>query len=530
MGDTETYSLQASRPMRVQTDGSRIGNTKEWAALSGLVPAAGQECKDIEAGTVKIGDGVKNYGALTALAGGGGGAVSSVDGQTGAVSLTGTYAPLASPVFTGNPTAPTPSPGDNDTSVATTAFVNAEIAADAVAKSTATAKGDLLVATAAATVGALAVGADGTVLTADATQATGAKWTAVPTPGPSYNMLPQNAKKWRAALAKVRAGTANARLLCVGDSTTAGQTAANWGQNYPSVVTDMLNRYYVPAEQTFVFPRPSAGPAADPRATMGAGWSNSFGYWQATTSGSVLTIQPSQFTGPPTVDTIEIWYIKNTGRGDFTVNVNGGATLATISALAGSLSVGKSTVTFTAASAPSINLVTVSAAEVDIIGVNCFLSTKTVVQVGNCGQGAAKAQDWVGTGFAFTIQNAFVNYLPDLSIIDFGINDAGASRTSGQFSTDMQSLITRAVAASGDVMLKSMAPSNGAPYTTFEPQYIPVLNALAQSNSLGLIDVYSRWQSYAVSNPLGYYSDGLHPSSFGYADIAQAVFNGLRSL
>lgn len=71
MGDTETYSLQASRPMRVQSDGSRIGNTKEWAALSGLVPSAGQECKDIEAGTVKIGDGVKNYGALTALAGGG---------------------------------------------------------------------------------------------------------------------------------------------------------------------------------------------------------------------------------------------------------------------------------------------------------------------------------------------------------------------------------------------------------------------------------------------------------------------------
>ena len=32
-------------------------------------------------------------------------------------------AKLASPVFTGNPTAPTPSPGDNDTSIATTAFV-----------------------------------------------------------------------------------------------------------------------------------------------------------------------------------------------------------------------------------------------------------------------------------------------------------------------------------------------------------------------------------------------------------------------
>lgn len=38
-------------------------------------------------------------------------------------------APLASPVFTGNPTAPTPSPGDNDTSIATTAFVTAAITA-----------------------------------------------------------------------------------------------------------------------------------------------------------------------------------------------------------------------------------------------------------------------------------------------------------------------------------------------------------------------------------------------------------------
>jgi microcystin-dependent protein len=39
------------------------------------------------------------------------------------------YAPLASPTFTGNPLAPTPTAGDNDTSVATTAFVTAAVAA-----------------------------------------------------------------------------------------------------------------------------------------------------------------------------------------------------------------------------------------------------------------------------------------------------------------------------------------------------------------------------------------------------------------
>lgn len=38
-------------------------------------------------------------------------------------------APIASPAFTGNPTAPTPAPGDNDTSIATSGFVSAAIAA-----------------------------------------------------------------------------------------------------------------------------------------------------------------------------------------------------------------------------------------------------------------------------------------------------------------------------------------------------------------------------------------------------------------
>ncbi len=38
------------------------------------------------------------------------------------------YAPISSPVFTGNPTAPNPPSGDADTSVATTAFVSAAVA------------------------------------------------------------------------------------------------------------------------------------------------------------------------------------------------------------------------------------------------------------------------------------------------------------------------------------------------------------------------------------------------------------------
>lgn len=59
--------------------------------------------------------------------------VSSFNGRAGAVTLSGADltgaggALLASPAFTGSPTAPTQAPGDNDTSIATTAFVQAAI-------------------------------------------------------------------------------------------------------------------------------------------------------------------------------------------------------------------------------------------------------------------------------------------------------------------------------------------------------------------------------------------------------------------
>lgn len=66
-----------------------------------------------------------------------GGVVSSVFGRTGAVvKASGDYAvadvtgaaPLASPTFTGDPTGPTRTYGDNDTSLATTAFVQGALA------------------------------------------------------------------------------------------------------------------------------------------------------------------------------------------------------------------------------------------------------------------------------------------------------------------------------------------------------------------------------------------------------------------
>lgn len=92
-----------------------------------------------------------DYDARIDAGGGGGGAVTSVAGRTGAVTL-----------------------GESDITNLTT-----DLAAK-VAKSTVTTKGDLLAATASATVARLGVGPDGQMLYADSTQTTGIKWAAAP--------------------------------------------------------------------------------------------------------------------------------------------------------------------------------------------------------------------------------------------------------------------------------------------------------------------------------------------------------------
>lgn len=141
-------------------------NLQAWHALAPSAKADTAHthaASDIVSGTIasaRLGSGTANSttylrgdGTWATPAGGGGGTVTSVDisGGTGisasggpitgsgtlSVTLssnlqawsgvtTASKADLASPAFTGNPTAPTPLTADNDTSIATTAFVKAQ--------------------------------------------------------------------------------------------------------------------------------------------------------------------------------------------------------------------------------------------------------------------------------------------------------------------------------------------------------------------------------------------------------------------
>ena len=93
------------------------------------------------------------------------------------VSFTG-YATLANPTFTGAPLAPTANVSTNNTQIATTAFVIAEIADEAILKTLANAKGDIFTASADNSPAVLGVGTDGQRLAANSSATSGLSWVA----------------------------------------------------------------------------------------------------------------------------------------------------------------------------------------------------------------------------------------------------------------------------------------------------------------------------------------------------------------
>lgn len=354
-------------------------------------------------------------------------------------------------------------------------------------------------------------------------------------------LLPHFRAKLGATKAPVPGTQSNTRILCIGDSITEGaySDSAAWssGSNWPALawpnqLAKMFQASGVNASGNCFSGYSSTSPAIpDQRisSTMLQSMAFSLGgnFFYATSS------QTFSFTPTAPVDTFVVWYITTTSAATFAYDIN--------SVFQGTQSqTASNNLTSLTISAPlGINTLTLSKAsgtgDVYFVGIDSYNSQQSNVLINNAGWNGATTTDWVNdVDPPYSTLPAIGKYAPDLSIIMLGINDM--LPVSGPIAVattiaNLQTIIIEAQ-ASGDVVLATYPPAVVASTVPLATQqtYISAIQALATTNNIPLVDIFSRWVSYEYSNPLGLYWTGtypanLHPVGQGHADIAQAIFN-----
>ena len=333
---------------------------------------------------------------------------------------------------------------------------------------------------------------------------------------------------WRLALTKVRNGGGDARVLFVGDSTTAGIGSTNGSTNpnpgsFPTRLAAMVGGYVPSAVGLAVPPRTSLG-VTDSRFTVGTGWAQSnFGFanegsYYANGASGTLTFTPASGT----YDSFDVYYVQAGGWGTMSVQATGGSATPVNCNNATTIIL---KVTVIAGSAGTANAVTItdSAGQIAIVGIEPFLSTASRIRFANGGIGGSTTSDWAYTNLGVETQALLAAYQPNLTIISLGINDANASTPAATVSANLQTLIGWAKTY-GDVILVTMPPSSGL--TTIESGYVQAYYQLAAQNRVPLVDIYQRFGSaWAGSN---WMTDSFHPNNQGYFDIAGALDAFLR--
>lgn len=368
--------------------------------------------------------------------------------------------------------------------------------------------------------------------------------------------------RWNLAKARVRANAADAVIAFVGDSTTAGHGAGdsptgNFNnarfRTIPARVAQQLAALGLPASAEPVF----GGNTIDGNnatitklqtynpqvAVSSSGTSDWFFATIYTLGGWMLsnTAGTGAWSLTPALpfDTVDVYYLNATSNGTMTVDV-GGTALGTITN-SGATSVAKAS--FTTAGAPTpatINIRRVAGANpVRLLGVVPRNSTLRRVQVVNGGWEGAQTGDWAGDDASATYHPAstsvgsptstLVALNPDLTVIKLGANDMGHSSVA-QSRANLGTVIAAAKAGGGSCVLVVPTPQNPA---TRDPSgltasYNQMVRDLAVAKGCGLVDLYSRYGSYAAMSAAGYLADDVHSLSIGYANegdiIARALF------
>lgn len=340
---------------------------------------------------------------------------------------------------------------------------------------------------------------------------------------------------FRRKLALSRLNQSPCRILCLGDSTTAGvfsdsYTTATGSTNqggpnsYPAQLATRLTGLGIASLYGLAIPGHSGN--------LDSRWSVGSWVYQALGAGNNSALSTSG-TGSITVtpgvkaDTYRVYFAANSGTGAMTAQATGGSLSSSFGSNA---TAGTYYVTVTASAASAANVLTINwvSGTVFVTGVEWFDSTNpNRVSVFNGGCGSSKATQWASDlthyAKAITWTKAIA---PDLTILSLGLNDqADGVTTKAQYLAAMANIIATAQ-ISGDVLLMSAIPH---PTATALEDWNESLRIGDGVPLLPYVDLQERYGRSMQSQ--GFLTtDGTHPNALGYGDIASAIAGYLASL
>jgi lysophospholipase L1-like esterase len=327
---------------------------------------------------------------------------------------------------------------------------------------------------------------------------------------------PAELPNWRAAIAKVAAGTANTNVLVIGDSTTIGinATGTYFPQNFTYFLAADLTAAGIPANNNGWCGMSTGGSntgsraSEDTRITPGSWNTNTFqglGGYFVNAGGTTA----SPFVYAPGVSTNTFQALIYNAGGSVTLTATGGTPVTN------TYGPGISTSTITAGSLSASN--TLSATEItastSILCEGAYNSATKQVNIYNAG--------WWGTASGLWAANvSTISYLaPSLTIIRCCINDNGVTAPATVVA-NITTIVTAAKAV-GDVLIDDENPASGQ---TGAAAINAAVQTYAVANNIPFVDSYGRWANNLYASALGssYYSDGFHPTSLGYYGLARA--------
>lgn len=355
--------------------------------------------------------------------------------------------------------------------------------------------------------------------------------------------------KWRAALAKVRNGQANAKLLCLGDSTTlgsgstgvAGYPASGYLKNVPSKLSAALNAVGISANVNGVFGSGNIGTLAqyvtfDPRWSGPSSWAgfsltDGLGLYAWRNNSATTTLS---FTPTVDVDTFEIYCSKTPTATGVDLSVNAGAATnydlysATFSTVVLTITeaLGSNTLNITRTTSG-----TNAAGSTWVLGVRAYNSAAKQVEVIQSGCSGLKVGDNVLKTNPWNARVMIETYLqPDLTLICLGINDWVAQTNLTTWKTNLNNLIASAK-VTGDVIIATPVPSaDSVRLASIQQQYVDAIVDLAASNGIQYVDLWRRFGSHSAADTLGFFTDTSHPTGAGYQDCVSALMLAVNSV